>query len=144
MALRHLTITIALSAATCFFDVDPAQAEFKVCNQTLNLYNLAIGVETAGEFHTEGWWTISANACVTLIKGTLNSRFVYVFATNIYGDDALSGEWDMCIDSRKFYILRIKGEAWNCWLRGYQQVKFKEVDTGKSASWTVFIREGQQ
>src|SRR4051812_16727498 len=61
-----------------------AAAELKVCNQTLNLYNVAIGtVGEGGSFTTEGWWTLSANDCVSPIKDKLTSRYVYVFATSI-------------------------------------------------------------
>jgi uncharacterized membrane protein len=124
----------------------PTQAEFKVCNQTLNLYNIAIGKEINRSFHTEGWWTLPANNCVSPIKedlDVLKLRYVYIFATTIYGDDALTGDWPMCIDTRKFKIPKVPGEPWNCWIRGYQQAKFKEIDTGNAKSWTVFIRENQ-
>jgi uncharacterized membrane protein len=119
----------------------PALAEFKVCNQTLNLYNLALGFGGTGEFHTEGWWTLPANACVTPIKDRLKSRYIYVYATDIYGNEALSGEWNMCVSGKKFVIARPPGDAWNCWVRGYQQAGFKEIDTGNSQNWMVFIRE---
>jgi uncharacterized membrane protein len=118
----------------------PARAEFKVCNQTLGLYNVAIGTEKEGVFQTEGWWTLSANDCVSPITEDLASRYVYVFATNIYGDDALTGDTAMCIDRHVHFA--IAGTD-NCWLRGYEEARFKEVDTHSSNSWTIFIRENQ-
>lgn len=131
---------------------DAARAEFKVCNQTLNLYNVAIAVkkpdltigrDNTGVFYTEGWWTVPANACVQLVKEELTSRYVYLYATNIYGDDSLSGGEKLCIGSKKFVIAHPPGVLWNCWVRGYQQAGFKEIDTGSARSWTVFIRETQ-
>jgi uncharacterized membrane protein len=133
------TVALTMLGASC-----PALAEFKVCNQSLNLYNLAIGMGSATEFHTEGWWTLPANACISPIKGDLTSRYIYIYATNIYGDEALSGDWRMCVASKKFLITRPQGEAWNCWIRGYQEVKFKEIDTANAANWTVFIRESKE
>ena len=110
----------------------------KVCNQTLSLYNVAIGTEKEGTFQTEGWWTLSANECVSPITEDLSSRYVYVFATNIYGDDAFNGEITMCLDRHKHF--EITGTD-NCWLRGHEAARFKEVDTHSSNSWTIFIQE---
>jgi uncharacterized membrane protein len=132
--------TGAVIAAVLALTPGPSAAEFKVCNQTLSLYNIAIGTGSEGEYQTEGWWTLSANDCVSPIAEDLASRYVYVFATNIYGDDALSGSTSMCIDRRAHFT--ITGTD-NCWLRGYEEVRFKEVDTRSSTSWTVFIRENQ-
>jgi len=115
-----------------------ASAELKVCNQTLSLYNVAVGTEKEGAFQTEGWWTLAANDCVSPITDDLVSRYVYVLATNIYGDDALTGGTSMCIDRHKHFV--IAGTD-NCWLRGYEEARFKEVDTHSASSWTVFIRE---
>ena len=137
---RKFVYAILAAAAFEFMVAAPAVAEFKVCNQTLNLYNVAIGTEKSGDFQTEGWWTLSANACVSPIKEMLASRYVYVFATNIYGDDALTGEASMCISPDKQFV--IQGRT-NCWVRGFQEARFKEVDTHTADVWTVFIREGQ-
>lgn len=148
---RRLFIVLAGFGATFYPNL--AQAEFKVCNQTLNLYNVAIGIEKPNLaighdnkpiFYTEGWWTVPANACVSLVKEDLISRYVYLYATNIYGDDSLSGGRKLCIGSKKFLIAHPPPEAlWKCWERGYQKVGFKEVDTGSASSWTIFIRENQ-
>ena len=127
-----------LVIAAAALDSRPALAEFKVCNQTLSLYNVAIGTEKEGTFQTEGWWTLSANECVSPITEDLASRDVYVFATNIYCDDAFNGEITMCLDRHKHF--EITGTD-NCWLRGHEAARFKEVDTHSSNSWTIFIQE---
>lgn len=133
--------------AGLLFMATSAHAEFKACNQTLNLYNIAIGYEANHVFQTEGWWTLPANGCVSVIKddlALLKIRYVYVHALSVLGEDALSGEWDMCIGSHRFQIPKIQGEPWNCWARGYQQAKFKEIDTGNAKDWTIFIRDGEK
>src|SRR5437667_8809818 len=137
---KGLSLLLAAPAMIAAMELGarPASAEFKVCNQTLSLYNVAIGTEKAGVFQTEGWWTLAANDCVTPIALDLGSRYVYVLATNIYGDDALTGGTTMCIDRRKHFV--IAGTD-NCWLRGYEEAKFKEIDTHSANSWTAFIRE---
>ena len=124
--------------------VSVARADFKICNQSAALYNVAIGAEIDQKFHTEGWWTLPANSCVTPIKGDLDAlklKYVYVYATTVTGESAFEGDWAMCIDNRRFKIEKIPDQPWNCWVRGYEQAKFKEIDTGDAKSWTVFVRD---
>ena len=58
----------------------PARADFSVCNQTLDVVNVAIGHKVGETFRTEGWWTIGSNQCARVIREDLNTRYVYVFA----------------------------------------------------------------
>ena len=131
----------ALLAAT-----SGARAELKVCNQTLTLYNVAVGYFSGTRFYTEGWWTLPANACVRPIKEDLDNRFYYFFAMDLYGNDATEGDKALCAHVSKSFriptpIADLDRPA--CWVRGYQQVKFKEIDTGgDAASWTVFVTQG--
>jgi uncharacterized membrane protein len=121
-----------------------AHAEFRVCNQTLNLFNIAVGRELAGAFTIEGWWAVPANSCVTPIKDDLLSarlKYVYVHALSITGEDLLQGEWDMCIKPEKFVYTKRPGEDWSCWVSGYQKAKFAEVNTGNAKSWTVMVQQ---
>lgn len=151
MIFSRFFITILFGTAATVYNAGAARSEFKVCNQTLNLYNVAIGVEKpalaigtnkSGMFYTEGWWTIPANACVQLMKEKLTSRYIYLYAVNIYGDDSLSGNKKLCVGSKRFLIPHPSGELPNCWVKRYQEAGFKEIDTGRDAdSWTVFIRE---
>ena len=115
-----------------------AHAEFRVCNQTLNLFNVAVGYPVEADlFETEGWWTLAANSCTSLIKEPLKSKFFYLYGTDIYGEAAIAGSTEMCVAAKQFTIIDQK----DCWVRGFQQVRFLEVDTGNASSWTVFIRE---
>jgi uncharacterized membrane protein len=116
----------------------PAHAQFRVCNQTLNLFNVAIGRPVEGNlFTTEGWWTLAANSCTSPIKEPLESSYFYLYGTDIYGEPAIVGSTDMCVDTKQFTIRDQK----DCWVRGYQQARFLEVNTGNARSWTVFIRD---
>ncbi|WP_348536016.1 DUF1036 domain-containing protein [Labrys sp. LIt4] len=120
-----------------------AEAAFRVCNQSVTLYNVAIGAEIDKKFATEGWWTLPGNTCVTPIKEDLTDlklRYVYIYATTATGDSAFEGNWDMCVDTKRFKIEKVQDQPWDCWVRGLVQAKFKEVDTGDTGSWTVFIR----
>ena len=144
---RKRNLILAMGLAGFFGLTGPARAEFKVCNQTVGLYNVAIGSEIDRRFYTEGWWALPANSCVIPIKEDLDAlklRYVYVHVESVTGESAFDGNWDMCVDSKRFKIERIAGEPWNCWVRGFIQTKFLEVDTGEAKSWTVFVRPGAQ
>ncbi len=122
----------------------PAKAEFKICNQTVAVYNVAIGAEKDRKFSTEGWWILPANNCISPLKedlDVLRLRYIYVYATTIAGDTVFAGNSEMCVDSKRFKIDKIPSQPWNCWVRGLQFAKFKEIDTGNAKSWTLFIRD---
>ena len=143
----RVRVSAALGFALCpLLPVGPARAEFRVCNQSVGVYNVAIGAERDGQFATEGWWVMPANTCVVPIKEDLDQlklRYVYVYTQTVTGLGAVQGNWDMCIDTKRFKIEKITGEPWNCWVRGYEQVKFLEVDTADSKSWTLFVKPGR-
>jgi uncharacterized membrane protein len=125
-----LALFAALSAGAA-----PARAEFTVCNQTLDVVNLAIGQEIDSLFQTDGWWTVGANQCADVIREELAVRFVYVYATDVFGHPILAGKTEMCVDRRRFTIRGIE----DCWLRGHIGAPFLEVDTQAQARWTLFL-----
>jgi len=114
-----------------------ALADFRVCNKTRSLINLAVGMNAGDQFATEGWWTVTPGSCATLIRGPLTGRYVYLYATDIDGVDVLKGTVSMCIDRGKFKVYGTE----NCWRRGLQAVNFAEVDTLDSPDWTTFLGE---
>lgn len=143
----RVAVPAGLAAAVwlCIAGAGDASAAFKVCNQSIALYNVAIGAEIDQKFNTEGWWTLPANSCVTPIKEDLTDlkiKYVYLYATTVTGETAIEGDWDMCVDTKRFKIPKIPGESWNCWVRGFKIAKFREIDTGDARSWTVFVRGG--
>lgn len=148
---------IAASLALGLVWVLPAHAELRACNQTLGLYNVAVGYFTGEHCQpgdplldschlvTEGWWNLAANSCVTLIKEPLDQGFYYVFALDIYGNDAVTGDTPLCVNTgRRFTIqtLFVERQHPRCWQRGYQQVKFREIDVKGKEDWTVFVQQG--
>jgi uncharacterized membrane protein len=143
---RRLAPPVLAAAALAAAPPPAAHAELKVCNQTLSLYNIAVGYFSGERFYTEGWWTLPANACVRPIKGDLDNQFYYFFAMDLYGNDATKGDKPFCANVNKSFrvptpIADLDRPA--CWVRGYQQVNFQEIDTGGNAtSWTVFVTQG--
>ena len=115
----------------------PARADFRVCNKTHALINIAVGTDAGEVFKTEGWWVATPGSCATPIRGPLKSRFVYLYATDIDGVDLLTGTATMCIDRGKFTAFG----ADNCWRRGLQAVTFAEIDTLNSSDWTTFLTD---
>jgi uncharacterized membrane protein len=115
----------------------PATADFRVCNETRSLINLAVGTNAGEDFWTEGWWTVTPGSCATMVRGPLTGRYLYLYATDITSADVLKGAVSMCIDRGKFKVFGVE----NCWRRGLQAVAFAEIDTQDSSDWTTFLTE---
>jgi uncharacterized membrane protein len=118
-----------------------ARAEFQVCNQTLDVVNVAIGQQETDAFRTEGWWTIGSNQCAKVIKDNLQTRFVYVFALDVFGQPLLDGTVPLCLRDEKFTIDVSPGNTASCWQQGYKQAKFVEVDAEDLDNWTLFLND---
>lgn len=113
----------------------PAAAQFAVCNQSFDVVNIAIGREIQGDFQTEGWWTVGPNQCANVVKHALKSRYIYIYAQDVFGQPILRGTTQMCISSRKFILRGIT----ECWSRGNVTAGFIEVDTQETPRWTLFL-----
>lgn len=112
-----------------------AYAEFAVCNQSFDVVNIAIGLDFQDDFQTEGWWTIGPNQCANVVKDELVSRYIYIFAQDVFGHPIVNGSTQMCISPRKFLIRGLS----ECWSRGHVSAGFIEVDTQKTSRWTLFL-----
>ena len=128
--------TAALVAAfLCIVGPTDARAQFAVCNQTLDVVNLAVGQQVQGVFQTEGWWTVGANQCADVVREELANRFVYIYATDVFGHPILSGSTEMCVGRRRFTVRGID----DCWQRGHISARFYEIDTQDQVRWTFFL-----
>lgn len=107
-----------------------------VCNQSLDVVNVALGSEEKDGFVTEGWWSVGANRCSEIVKTSLEGRYYYLFAEDVFGQPILSGSVSACVDSKRFRITDTSG----CWVRGLKEVPFVEVDTQSQSRWTVFLK----
>jgi uncharacterized membrane protein len=118
--------------------VSAAQADLRVCNKTESRVGIAIGYKAERDWTTEGWWTVEAESCATLLKGPLVGRFYYMYAVD-YDE---GGEWGgtsayLCTQEKEFTIEGVN----DCVARGYQRTGFYEVDTGHQESWTIQLTE---
>ena len=80
---------------------------------------------------------MSANSCIDLVKEPLESRFVYIYAMNVRGEDVLTGGTRMCLNFKQFIIEGIE----ECWQRGYDAANFAEIDTRDAEEWDLFLRD---
>ena len=115
-----------------------AAADLRVCNKTPSRIGVALGYKAERDWTAEGWWTVDAESCETLLAGTLTSRFYYMYAV----DYDQGGEWSgrsafLCTQDKEFTILG----ADECVARGYQRTGFYEIDTGGQQSWTIELTE---
>jgi uncharacterized membrane protein len=144
LALFHwkCAFRTVLAATGALFFTAAAHAEFAVCNQTLDVVNIAVGQEVreAGDsfWQTEGWWTVGANQCVNVIRDELVNRYIYIYATDVFGQPLLNGTTPMCVGTRRFVIRESK----ECWVNGRIEAPFFEVDTQKTERWTLFLGTG--
>lgn len=112
-----------------------ARAQFAVCNQSLDVVNVAVGQDVESDFQTEGWWTIGPNQCANVIRQELASRYIYIYAQDVFGQPLVRGTTQMCISPRKFTIRGLG----DCWSRGHVAAGFIEVDTLKTQRWSLFL-----
>ncbi len=119
---------------------DPASADLRLCNKTESRVGIAIGYKDKADWITEGWWNLNANACETLVPGSLVSRYYYIYAV----DYDQFGEWGgrafMCTREKEFTIRGIE----DCVARGFERTGFFEIDTGEQSSWTIQLTEPVQ
>jgi uncharacterized membrane protein len=138
-ALQSRKAADKAAAAFCFWLMlcGTASAGFAVCNQTLDIANIAIAESGTGKLESRGWWVIAPNRCADVINGNLKSRYVYIHAVDARGMAMLDGSARFCTASRQFKVIG----GGSCWQRGYTIGIFKEVDTKDAQSWTLFLRE---
>lgn len=117
-----------------------AHAEFRLCNRTQSRIGVALAYKDEGNWTTEGWWNVTANSCETLLRGTLSSRFYYLYAVDYDQGGEWAGRVYMCTLEKEFTIRGIE----NCLARGYERTGFFEVDTQQQTNWTVQLTEGNQ
>ena len=115
-----------------------AHADLRVCNATANRAGIAIGYQDGNSWVTEGWFNLKPNACETILKGKLNSRYYYLFGQDYDRGGEWSGNNYMCTRDQEFSI---RGPQ-DCFARGFERAGFLEIDTGEQSDWTVELGEG--
>lgn len=112
-----------------------ARADFTVCNDSYDVVNLALARDPGSGFVSEGWWSVAPGRCAVLLRGTIDSRYLYLHAIDVFRQPVLQGDVAFCIRDEGF---RIPGRQ-DCWQRGHIAADFIEIDTGMAAQWITFL-----
>jgi uncharacterized membrane protein len=132
---------LATCAATAVLPAAPARADFRVCNNTGSRVGVAIGYKDKDGWATEGWWNLAGRSgCEVLLRGTLTSRYYYIYAVDYDHGGEWSGQAFMCTRDKEFMIREFR----DCLAHGYDRTGFFEVDTGDQADWTVQLTESSE
>jgi uncharacterized membrane protein len=101
-----LGLGIALQGIVPFtlFNLSPAAADFRLCNNTSSRVGVAIGHKEREDWNTAGWWTLGPNKCETLLVGKLATRYFYVHAVDYDRGGAWLGKAFMCTNNGDFVI----------------------------------------
>lgn len=118
------------------FLATPVFADLKICNETAIRATVAIGYAQDGDWVSEGWWTVKAGDCRTIIKGDLPKRYYYWRATTREGAFA-EGGFSFCTQSEPFTI---EGDS-DCEARGYETAFFREEDIGEARDHTITLAQ---
>jgi uncharacterized membrane protein len=117
-----------------------ADADLKLCNGTPSRIGVALGYQDKNGWATEGWWNIPSETCENVLRGTLPSRYLYIFAVDYERGGEWSGQHYMCTKDSSFTIRNNK----NCDGRGFDRKGFYEIDTGTSQSWTIRLDDPEK
>jgi uncharacterized membrane protein len=135
--LPRALLAVAAFAVAAVFLSQPAQADFRLCNNTASKVGIAIGYKENDSWATEGWWNVAPRNCETILRGGLVARFYYIYAVDYDRGGEWSGQAYMCSKEKEFTI---KGTE-DCLARGFDRTGYFEVDTGDQPSWTVQLTE---
>lgn len=133
---RAVAVVAAAVVASTGFALE-ARADLRLCNDTSGRIGVAVGYQDGKGWATEGWWTIPAQSCETLLKGRLASRFYYVHAVDYDRGGEWAGKTQMCTADASFTI---HGNA-ECEARGHRRAGFMEVDTNDARDWTIRLAD---
>ncbi len=134
-AARNRTLAGFLTAAATVFLPHAAQAGLRVCNGSVDIVNVAIGYETDEGVRTEGWWTITANACSQVLQESLKNTRYYLHVSDGFGESRLGGDITLCIREEKFVLY----DGDQCWQRGLIEADFFQIETEGAEDWTVLL-----
>lgn len=112
-----------------------AFASLQACNETKGPIAVAIANSDGENWISQGWWTIRAGACATVLGGPLQARFYYLRAVDLELGGGWGGDRYFCTTQRSFAITGRE----KCEERGYERTGFFEVDTQDAADYTHIL-----
>jgi uncharacterized membrane protein len=137
MMVRGLILSLGLALPVLVGAITPARADLRLCNMTASRVGVTIGYRDTQDWTTEGWWTLKAKSCETLIRGPLSTRYFYVYAQDYDRGGEWAGQMPMCTRDQEFQIRGVE----DCLARGFDRTLYFEVDTGEQKDWTVQLTD---
>ena len=134
-----MRLTILLAALGTLGFAGAARADLRLCNDTTGRIGVAVGYQDAKGWATEGWWNLAAQSCETLLRGSVPSRYVYVYAVDYDRGGEWTGGFFMCTQDKSF---RIRDNT-DCESRGFRRTGFMEVDTTATKDWMIRFADPQ-
>lgn len=132
---------------------------FKLCNQTKYLVWAAIGYRAINKsddfqtpkFESKGWVKILPESCSMLLRENLGQPRYYIYAEAVNKNGATvyknsgaplvwHGDFRMCLKRLQF---KIENRA-QCFKRGFQQARFRRIETRGRSGWTEYLYEGEK
>jgi uncharacterized membrane protein len=141
---------LALTPALLLGAPPVSQASFRVCNHSSQDLSVAVGYNHEDHGWTsEGWWKIEPTKCATVIKGKLEGRYYYVYATGSRGGvwtGRKSQEGGFFCTMPEAFTLHNKaylkqGNVLDCEARGKKGYRFRSVDTGDYTEFTYNLTD---
>ncbi|WP_170294943.1 DUF1036 domain-containing protein [Roseospira navarrensis] len=130
----RLTAVLLAPVALMVFAVSPALAGLEVCNQTNIPRWVAVGYNKDSMWTSEGWWNLEPGDCTTVLDGDLTEQFYYYRAEDQNEDFEGDGYMFCGVDD----AFTIVGDQ-DCEGRGYNELGFREVDTGGSTTTFTLV-----
>ena len=143
----RLALVLVVAAASLPLATSGAAAGFKICNKSNERASVSIGYkhEDFG-WTSEGWWRVPIGNCVDIVRGDLNSRYYYIYATGHRGGTWSGGKTQdggfFCISKEKYTLRNRDYQKGNTIYCGkFETKKFRIVDTGESTDFTYNLTE---
>jgi uncharacterized membrane protein len=115
----------------------PANAWFKVCNQSTQSIDVAFAYPQGNGWTTKGWWVLGSGDCKVVYSPPLEYVEYYVLGEGHAGG-FWGGDRSFCVINRKFNI----GVADSRCINPGRWAKFTKVDTGdRSKNFTFYLRQ---
>lgn len=147
--LKRVVFAVFAAALAGLLAVGQAEAGFRVCNRSGQRVDVAFGYpHHQFGWTSEGWWTIEAGNCRTVMNGDLVNRYYYLYAQGAQG-----GRWQapesqdggfFCVQNEAFVFQNRTfqhGNKVDCEEHNLQGRHFFVVDTEGAANHTHTLRD---
>lgn len=139
--MSRLLWGLSLGAVAVLAGASTARAEYRACNETSHILEVAVGTISQSAAISRGWFDVAPGACRTILRAPLDeelSLFAYARSSALYGMEGLafSGATPFCIAEGEFLI---EGSGM-CRRRGFGHARFASVDFD-APEWTTWFSE---